>query len=133
MNIKSVIIILSLLFSSACGSKSFFATDLIKDEIYRIDIRDGGNGVLYSTSDKIIINDLWSQLSSVSYVSGSSAENSVGSTLRIFNKNNQEIGNMIHYETVYVRVNDKEYNAAKSIDLKHVYDALITEQNKVKE
>ncbi|MFS0838357.1 hypothetical protein [Paenibacillus sp. 1P03SA] len=133
MNTKFVIIFISLLFFSACGSKTFLATDLIKDEIYRINIRDGGNGVLYSTSDKTIINKLWSQLSSVSYVSGSSAEISGGSTLRIFDKNNQEIGNLIHYDTVYLRVNDKEYKAVKSIDLKNVYDALIAEQNKVNE
>ena len=133
MNTKFVIIFISLLFFSTCGSKTFLATDLFKDEIYRIDIRDGGNGVLYSTSDKKIINELWSQLSSVSYVSGSSADTSGGSTLRIFDKNNQEIGNLIYYETVYIRVNEKEYKAEKSVDLKNVYDALITEQNKVNE
>ncbi|SEG45276.1 hypothetical protein [Paenibacillus sp. UNC499MF] len=82
---------------------------------------------------KKIINELWSQLSSVSYVSGSSADTSGGSTLRIFDKNNQEIGNLIHYETVYIRVNEKEYKAIKSVDLKNVYEAIITEQNKVNE
>lgn len=79
------------------------------DNIEKIEQRHPGNGHLYSTSDKKLINEFIKAMNSPKYFKSIKLNNSLGKTPIVFlNKNNDEVSR-INYTSSYMEINGKSY------------------------
>lgn len=83
--------------------------DIVSGNVTKIDMRDPSNGVLYSTTDKDLINDFISAMESSVY-SESSPRGEVGhAVFRLYNENDEEIAYIAFEQENGININSKSY------------------------
>jgi hypothetical protein len=118
-----------VLVISACGKDGkFLGSLIIKNEVNKLELRHSGNGALYSTSDKELINEFYSYISSVTYSKVTGVTSTGGSTLKVFSSNEKEVAQIIVLDPHFLIVNEVTYKADKIVDMKAFYDKFISEK-----
>lgn len=136
---KSKIIILSilaiglLLMFLGTSFSSILKNDI--DNIEKITQRHPGNGHLYSTSDKELIDKFVKTMNSAKYIKSISSNGSVGETpIVLLNRDNEGIARILS-KSSRVEINGKSYRTIGNIseELKAFYKVFYSDENIVNE
>ena len=127
-----------MLFSVGCSTKKGVPfTNLVQDEVVKIDMRHPGSGVLYSTTDSKLINQFVLEMKQggADYYE-TNPMSSVGNGVYVlYNADNTAIAKIVFLEKGVVKINGTYYGVKADIDgiLKPFHEEFLKDKNIVKE
>ncbi len=130
IGIVSIILLLIIIFLGYQFMKEYKFSELITEDIHKIESRNSGNGILYTTTDKDVINKLLSKMNSTNYNKRIFSANYTGPTpLILYNIEGKKIGKIIFYPNNMLKINGNKYRSKSDINLKDFFIDLYADKN----
>ena len=134
---KVIVVSISLLIIIFIGylyMNEYKFTEIIKEDIHKIDSRNSGSGVLYTTTDKDLINKFVSKMNSTTYTKRIFSASYVGPTpFILYNVEGQKIGEITFFPSNLLKINENNYRTKSDIKLKDFIKELYIDKNIVNE
>lgn len=130
---KKIVIIVILLIIVLIGyfqMNDYKFIKLVKEDIYKIEKRNQGNGYLYTTKDKKFIDTFVSMMDATTYKRRPAFQAYVGiSPYELYDVNGKKIGEIIFYRNNKISINGKTYLIQDDISLESFNQEFFLDKN----